>query len=312
MSIPLSETVNIDVCVCTFRRPQVTDTLRSLSALQLPDQVHVRVIVADNDETPSAKERVEACKDDYDLNVLYVHAPARNISIARNACLDHAHAGLTAFIDDDEYASPDWLHNFLTRYRETNAPAILGPVYAVYSESTPAWMRREDFHSIYPVWVNGHIITGYTSNVLLDRSVRDVCKLRFREELGKTGGEDSAFFAALYNHGLIIEYAEHAIVREPVPDGRAKLSWLAKRRFRMGQTHAMMILEKHGQDLSTRGKHLCLASAKLSVCLLMSFLYIWNRGRAAFWFLRGLLHAGTISGILGQKKLQQYGVDKPA
>jgi hypothetical protein len=44
-------------------------------------------------------------QSDLSLDCLYVHAPARNISIARNACLDAADAPLIAFIDDDETAT---------------------------------------------------------------------------------------------------------------------------------------------------------------------------------------------------------------
>ena len=52
---------------------------------------------------------VEASAERNSLQITYVHAPARNISRARNACLALATAPLIAFIDDDEVASPQWL-----------------------------------------------------------------------------------------------------------------------------------------------------------------------------------------------------------
>ena len=46
-------TVHIDICMCTFRRPHIAETLRSLSTLELKPEWELRVIVADNDETPT-------------------------------------------------------------------------------------------------------------------------------------------------------------------------------------------------------------------------------------------------------------------
>jgi len=49
----------VDICVCTFRRPHIANTLASLQALDVPPAVVLRIIVADNDETDSARARVE-------------------------------------------------------------------------------------------------------------------------------------------------------------------------------------------------------------------------------------------------------------
>ena len=93
---------DVDVCVCTFRRPSVARLLASLASQDLPAATHLRVIVADNDDIPSARETVMRAFADLGLEGVYLHAPARNISIARNACLNAARATLVAFIDDDE------------------------------------------------------------------------------------------------------------------------------------------------------------------------------------------------------------------
>src|SRR3954471_20358160 len=103
----------VDVGVCTFRRAAVADTLASLAGQMLPRDYALRVIVADNDETPSAEPVVRGAADAQGLDLTYVHAPARNISRARNACLEAATADWFAFIDDDETASPGWLSALL-------------------------------------------------------------------------------------------------------------------------------------------------------------------------------------------------------
>ena len=53
-------TDRLTVCVCTFRRPSVADTLRSIRAQALPAGIALRIVVADNDDTPSARDTVAA------------------------------------------------------------------------------------------------------------------------------------------------------------------------------------------------------------------------------------------------------------
>ena len=123
----------------------VTATLYSISLLAVEPTWIIRVIVADNDETPSALDIVEATARDCSLSVTYLHAPGRNISGARNACLDAATAPLVAFIDDDEVASPEWLAALVGTLEISNADVVLGPVQAVYRQTVPAGYARAIF-----------------------------------------------------------------------------------------------------------------------------------------------------------------------
>ena len=70
--------------------------------LDVPEGVKVRLIVADNDEEPSARASVDRLRETAPFEITYVHCPKSNISIARNACLTSADADFLAFIDDDE------------------------------------------------------------------------------------------------------------------------------------------------------------------------------------------------------------------
>ena len=299
--------MKIDICMCTFKRPQIKDTLESLANLHLNDSHTIRVVIADNDETSGAKTYILKCAKEYKLDVHYVHAPAKNISIARNACLKNATTDIIAFIDDDEIAKPNWLQELLQTHKETNAPAVLGPVKAIYGDTAPKWMREKDFHSFEPVFVNGEIITGYTSNLLLDRSAECVAPLTFREELGNSGGEDSAFLSELIKRGGKIAFAPNAFVTEAVPENRATLSWLAKRRFRMGQTHAMMTMEGNNLNTPAKVKSITITLFKFLYCCGFSALNILRKGHMYSWLLRGILHLGAIFKFCGKKDLKQYG-----
>lgn len=278
----------IDICICTFRRAHVAETLRSISRLLVKPQWIIRVIVADNDDTPSARDIVEATAHDCSLALTYLHAPARNISVARNACLDAASAPLVAFIDDDEVARPEWLTALVATLESSNADVVLGPVRAVYPADCAKWMRKSDFHSTKPVWVGGRIITGYTCNVLFRRTAPALNGRRFEVGLGRSGGEDTVFFSAVHHAGGKIDYAPLAMVEEAVSRERATLSWLMKRRFRYGKTHGLE-LEKWDSDNIER--NICIAGGKAAFCFFRATVS-FNKARS--WLLRGTLHAGVV------------------
>ncbi len=299
--------MNIDICVCTYRRAHLAETLRSLSRLVLKPDWKIRIIIADNDDTPAAQPLIEKMLQELALDFLYVHAPARNISIARNACLDAAAAPLLAFIDDDELANPMWLEALVSEIEHARADAVLGPVQAVYGSGCPGWIHRGDFHSIKPVWVNDRIVTGYTCNVLLRRTAPAFKSLRFRKEFGQSGGEDTVFFAEAWQAGAKIAYTPDAIVTEAVPAERACLSWLVRRRFRAGQTHGWLLLQKNGNGLFAHVKNIAVAAAKILFCLMMALLNFPITERRYFWHLRGAMHAGVIARLLGIEETIHYG-----
>ncbi|MDO1584181.1 glycosyltransferase [Rhizobium oryzicola] len=297
--------VRVDIGVCTFRRSELEATLASLFQLLVPAGVKVRIIVADNDEVPSAEALVESLRARSPFDIFYVHCPKSNISIARNACLSASRADYLAFIDDDETASVEWLSQLLETASHTAADAVLGPVQAVYDDRAPAWMRVGDFHSTLPVFVDRSIRTGYTCNVLLDLRSPRIRGRRFALSLGQSGGEDTHFFTQVTDAGGRIAFAEKALVLEPVPEKRARFGWLMKRRFRSGQTHGRIV----GAKNSTVGRlsQAALAGAKAAFCLLGSAAYLLSPIERNRYALRGVLHLGAISGIMGMREIRQYG-----
>lgn len=293
-------TCHVDVLMCTFRRDEVAQTLSSLNQQTLPAGVSMRVIVADNDETPSAKARVEA--HPMGCPVLYVHAPARNISIARNACLDHATGDWVAFIDDDEVADPNWLARLLTKAQGSGADGVFGPAIAEYGPEAPDWMRAQDHHSNIPERRGGTVQTGHTCNALLrwgDVAWRDE---RFDLARGQTGGEDTEFFFRLGALGARYEIEMEAIVTEPVNPKRLTLGWLFRRKFRMGQSYAASEPARLG-----RIKLFLSAAGKAGICGLATTAYAVNPAKRQFWALRGALHLGVCAGCLSLRQPQIYG-----
>ena len=304
-AVVLSDRTSVDIGVCTFRRPAVVATLMSLFDMDIPPGVKLRIIVADNDAEPSAKASIDRLRETAPFEIVYVHCPQSNISIARNACLSACDADYLAFIDDDETAPRNWLSELLETAKETGAQAVLGPVTAIYKPSAPNWMRKGDFHSTFPVWVGGNIITGYTCNTLLRMDAPSVAGRRFALSLGQSGGEDTHFFSHMHAAGGRIAYAEKAVLSEPVPDSRASFMWLAKRRFRSGQTHGRLLVER--KPAARRVVQIATAAAKVAFCGGSALLSAFSPVRRNRQLLRMALHMGSVSGAFGVREIRQYG-----
>jgi len=291
----------VDVCVCTFRRPSVADVLASLAGQELPAHISIRVIVADNDETPSARDTVERAFAELSLDGVYLHAPARNISIARNACLDAATAPLIAFIDDDEVARPSWLALLVAELDRGGADIVFGKVNASYADGAPGWMREADLHSTPAPFYRGRIEGGYTCNVLMRRET--VGDLRFDPAFGRSGGEDTTFFTALNRKGARFAYTPDAVVIEPVTPGRSSLGWLVTRAYRSGQTYGLVRL----RDGESRGAVAAISAVKLAWCRLAQGLTLWSPVKWRRNAVRASFHAGVMGAALGRAPLELYG-----
>lgn len=298
-----ADTAGVDVCVCTFQRPSVWDTLASLAAQT--GAPRMRVIVADNDDTPSATPIAARARSELSLDVHYIHAPARNISIARNACLDAATADFVAFIDDDEIAAPNWLASLVSSITEYGA--VFGPVPARYPADAPGWVVAGDFCSTRPtILAGGEIRTGYSGNVLLRRAA--VGDLRFDPALGRVGGEDTMFFAILHQRGVKLGYAPEAVAGEAISAKRLTLSWLLRRSFRTGQT-AARTARMRGQGAPMTA---ALSVAKISYCAIAALLTVWSPVGFRRNLIRGALHVGALAKSLGADDLTMYGDADPA
>ncbi|MCK5749162.1 MAG: glycosyltransferase family 2 protein [Oricola sp.] len=295
--------VRIDVLICAFRRASIVETLKSIDAQETPDNISLRAIVADNDDAPSAEETVARAGAAMKTPVLYVHAPARNISIARNACLDHADADWVAFIDDDECAAPDWIARLYHHATSNGCDAVFGPALADYGETAPGWIRDYDYHTNRPLERWGEVQTGHTCNALMRWRGAPYAAERFRLDKGRSGGEDTEFFFRLWRGGAKLGLADDARVHETVDPARLNFDWIRTRKFRAGQTYG-----RHaGTAVFTPAWLALSAAAKIGACGAMAAVNIFSTARQRYWLLRGVFHFGVLTAQFGFREHALYG-----
>jgi succinoglycan biosynthesis protein ExoM len=289
--------IDVDICICTHGRTSLVETLISLASQDVQG-ARMRAIVADNDVHPHRRSETEALGAKLQLDIRYVHAPAHNISVARNACLDAADCDWIAFIDDDEVATPTWLTELLKA--RTGRDIVFGVSQATYGPDTAKWMRSGDFHS-NRLKGRDQPWNGYTANVLINRQFCESRRLRFDPLMGKTGGEDTFFFYQANRAGARFGYAPDAVVTEFTEPSKASLRWLLLRRFRSGQTHEF-ILRKEGKSVSGALAAVAKVAWSISAAAVLS---PWP-SRAAAHLLRSAIHAGVVAGALGLSTYREF------
>ncbi|RIV87308.1 glycosyltransferase [Aurantiacibacter xanthus] len=289
----------VTICICTYRRPSLFETLASIAQIRLAEVEVAAVLVVDNDVTDALRSEVTDFAGSYRFPLRYCHAPAQNISIARNAALDGVETRWAAFIDDDEVASTDWLEELYAGAE--GAEAVIGQSVAQYGPALPGWAARCDFHSNR---ITGRVDNAYTSNALLDVDFLRRNAIRFREELGRTGGEDTLLFRQLTASGGRIVYRPESVVYEDVPSSRASMTWVFRRMFRAGQTHGLLSREFDARGFSRLG---LTAGAKALVSAAMTVATLPGSDASRRWAARAALHCGALSYRVRPTILEEYG-----
>ena len=234
---------HIAVCVCTYRRPQgLRRLLESLARQDLAAQpgARISIVIADNEASPATRRLCTTFGQEHGLSPRYIPVTERGISQARNACLEGlpVDTDFIAFVDDDEMPAPRWLDRLLAMQRQTDADVVYGPVVPIFPVDTPAWIRQGDwFHKPrqHATLRDGQEI-GFaaTCNCLLRGTIVMESGLRFDPAFGLSGGEDKLFFRQIKARGYRIVWSRQAVVRETVPPARARLAYLLKAEYRLG------------------------------------------------------------------------------
>lgn len=295
----------VTVAIASCGRESLRRTLASLDAMTIPDGVRVELLVADDDPDGGAAKRIAACETAR-LPLRCVAVGARNISHARNACLAEARGELLAFVDDDEWAAPDWLEKMLACKRDHDATFVFGPVYPQYPESAPAWLRRAD--PLHVDWGRrGRVVTtGRSGNTLFDLAFVTGHALRFDPAFGVTGGEDTAFFAAAHEAGGRLVVTDDAAIYEHVPPHRIEIGHIRARALRSGQSWARVRL---GEDAGLAKRAVFAADASLK--MLAAWALSWlvrpvSRAASLKMAMKGWMNRGKLREVAGRPFVPPY------
>lgn len=259
-TMPLSSSVtaqtpHVAICIATYRRPEgLVRLLHSLASLAFGSQPSPRItiVIIDNDATgtlhPAVAEAIAASP----LIIRRYVEPTRGLAAVRNACLDRspADSNFLAFVDDDEWVEPQWLHHLLEKQQQTGATIVQGPVKPRYDMPPQSWLADTGIYEVGPFSESEHLSYGATGNVLISRAALTASGARFHDRFNLSGGEDVDFFSQLQRAGNAIVAAPTAVAYEDVPADRLTLAWALRRRFRTG--HSLGLIARHHGGITNR------------------------------------------------------------
>jgi succinoglycan biosynthesis protein ExoM len=215
------EVEHITVCICTYKRPGMLQTL--LRGM-------------DNDFEESARSTVCEFAKNATVKTVYHVEPVQNIALARNKAMEHAEGTYVAFIDDDEYPERNWLAHLLSICRSRGADGVLGPVLPHFTTPPPKWVIRGKVFD-RPSHATGALLgwrSTRTGNALMRRATFDGPENRFNPRFG-SGGEDRDLFRRLIEKGYAFTWCQEAPVYETIPSNRWSIWFMLRRALLRGQ-----------------------------------------------------------------------------
>ena len=292
--------IRINICICTYNREKLLLTcLESLAKVLIPPDTEITVTVIDNARARTAEKVVNTFIKKAPFQVYYHCENKRGIPCARNRAIEETHSlgsDYFVFIDDDEWAQPDWLEKLYTYCQSQGGDVIVsGSVISELPQETPEHIlglfnkKRQ---------VTGTRLTSCaTNNVLIPVGVTKVSGLRFDEKDSLAGGTDTIFFYMAVKAGAVIFKCAEALVHETIPPNRVTLKWLSKRKFRAGITVAWRKIQDGRSRLSIVFSSVFTIILELLRCSFM--VIIGNRLKRNKSWLKVCRSLGIMSGILG-------------
>jgi succinoglycan biosynthesis protein ExoM len=305
----------IAVCICTFRNPSGLRLLLEVIDKQEFDTLldeYVTIVVVDNDADASAAIVLKWYQRAGRFKLCAQNQPKRGLSSARNSALNAPCVGTSefiAFLDDDEIPSTRWLQTLINSFLDPACSIVIGPVDPIFEAQPPSWIvSGEFFHKRCKG--SKELNEGYSSNVMIRRSIVEQSGVRFDESLNLVGGEDALFFRELRVRGFFVYCAPQAVVSETISKTRATLPWLLRRWFRAGATSARL------RNVSNNALRGILANAtggilRIAVGSLSVVVVTLTRGRKDFAAVARSMStvcrgAGMLMAAFGQR-YEEYG-----
>jgi len=275
----------------------------SLERLLIPGEISLDIIVVDNDRLEFARAIVEEVRKQYKHNIIYSTEPKKNISAARNKCLELSKGELIAFIDDDEIAMEDWLLQLIKTMKQFNADIVFGRVTPTYPKETPSWIINGGFFVRNRPKTGTLVSSGGCGCTLIKASL--LVDNKFDLKYGLTGGEDSELFYRLYQLGAILVYSDEAEIKEEVEKNRLNITYLINRKIRTGKIFSSY--RYSNKNSLSKFAYVIKATIGLSIFTILTILFFPTKKEKRYnYLLRACDYYGKLSYFFDKKIEQTY------
>lgn len=226
---------HIVLALCTFKRPNIfCKCLETISALKLPENTTVELLIIDNDEEASAKDLTDSFRNKINIPIHYFIEKKRGLSNARNRLIAEAvnlKASHIAMFDDDILLPENWLINYYNYYNNNEKAVIITAAsYSKFTSKPPAYIEKNDLFKCSTTKQTGLIRKDAASgNVFFPVSIITELGLSFSSEHIFMGGEDGQFFEAASKRGAVIVWCNDCFNYELNGTDKINIGWIVKR-----------------------------------------------------------------------------------
>lgn len=243
--------MKISVIVCTYNREKyLAECLEHLS-VQSFDKSQFEILLIDNNSSDSTREIVKKCIELYNnIQIKYIFEKKAGLSNARNRGILESRGDLVIFIDDDAYASPNWLETIYGTFQKFDADCVGGKIDLIYEIEKPHWLSEKlellltkiDWgNTIREIDFPREWIAG--ANMAFKKNIFNT-KL-FDPSLGRIGasllsGEEIEIMKFIKDTGGKIIYNPLATVNHIVPKERIELDFFFERNYSGGKSAVIM------------------------------------------------------------------------
>jgi|GEM_PF-341401 len=244
------EPSSISVVICCYNsETRLSETLRHLLEQEVPEGISWEVIVVDNASTDNTAQVARSLwPDDAPAPMRVVSEPEPGLSHARKRGLSEAQYKIVSFLDDDNWAAPNWIRlvsEIMATHPEVGACG--GRTEAVFEKVPPSWFA--DYASSYVVGRQGDKVgdvtwsRGWLWGAGLTVRKKAWCKLvenGFQPTLsGRSGkkissGEDVEICYALRLAGWRLWYSDELVLQHFIPAERMTIKYLSKLKIGFG------------------------------------------------------------------------------
>jgi len=262
------------------------------------------VVVVDNDQEKSGQPVALRFREK--LPMTYLVEPVRGIARTRNRAVAISRSPFLAFIDDDEWATPQWLAELERRQNIATADVVIGHVERKFDAGVSELVRRCGMFDPSPL-PDGAITPwnyAYTSNALVRREALPDKVAPFSTRFDLTGGSDIDLFKRMIESGARVVTSKTAVVFEHRPVARANLFWIFRRAMRNGVTIAEF--DRNEMSAATRVRSaLRFGWAGGSQMLRAGAVLKQDRGKAGHHIVKGGNEIGKLLHVLGMR-IEEY------
>lgn len=239
----------LTIGIPTYKRPIMLEKLlHSILSSHVDSSLlsYIDIVVVDNDAERTAEAVVAHWINNHPDSFFHLHYfnyPIKGLANVRNEILKRAlilEPDYIAFIDDDEYACPDWMNELTFTIVNNQADIVVGPVLPIFEQETSPAISSAFYFFRYND--QEAIDFMYSGNVIMRARFLIDQQLIFDARFNTLGAEDTFFGVTALKKGAKIFWSNKAVAYEVVPEKRAKLSWLIKRKFRLANTYMYILL----------------------------------------------------------------------